>query len=325
MSGATIRIDSHMEASGSLGSMADDVRAGLSGALMELSPKYFYDDRGSELFEQITSLPEYYPTRCEREILNRRAPEIVELCDPLELVELGSGVASKTRALLYAMAGADKLRRYVPVDVSEAVVTRCAEELTEAYPGLEVHGVVGDFLQHLDRLPDGERRMVAFLGSTIGNLHPADRTVFLAAVRDLLGPGDRLVLGLDLVKDVRVLEAAYNDSAGVTAEFNLNMLHAINAALGADFEPAAFEHVAFFEPEHSWVEMRLRASEDQRITIPGAALELDLEAGDEIRTEISTKFTREGITAELADAGMAMRSFFTDERGWFGLAVAARV
>ncbi|MFL5827418.1 MAG: L-histidine N(alpha)-methyltransferase, partial [Thermoleophilaceae bacterium] len=200
-----------------------------------------------------------------------------------------------------------------------------AEELTEAYPGLEVHGVVGDFLQHLDRLPDGERRMVAFLGSTIGNLHPAERTVFLASVRDLLGRGDRLVLGLDLVKDVRVLEGAYNDSAGVTAEFNRNVLHAVNASLGGDFEPAAFEHVAFFDPEQSWVEMRLRALRDQRVSIPGAALELDLEEGDDIRTEISTKFTREAITAELADAGMAMRSFFTDERGWFGLAVAARV
>jgi L-histidine Nalpha-methyltransferase len=326
MSGAVaepqIQIDSYLNGS-SLDSMAEDVRVGLTRELRELPPKYFYDERGSDLFDRITELPEYYPTRCERSILNRRAPEIVELAGSDELVELGSGSASKTRALLYAMAGAGSLERYLPVDVSEAVVERCAEELVETYPGLRVHGVVGDFEQHLERVPAGERPLVAFLGGTIGNFYPEPRAAFLASVRDLLGDDGRLLLGTDLVKDVGVLEAAYNDSAGVTAEFNRNVLSAINRELGANFEPGAFEHLAFWDAEASWIEMRLRAVSAQEVRIEDAGLELELDEGEEIRTEISTKFTQQGLEEELAEAGMRLEEFFTDEDGYFGLSLAA--
>jgi L-histidine Nalpha-methyltransferase len=318
----SIRIDSYLDGS-ALDSMADDVREGLSRDLKELPPKYFYDQRGSELFDRITELPEYYPTRCERAILNRRAPVIVDLADSNELVELGSGSASKTRALLFAMAGAGMLERYLPMDVSESVIAQSAEELVDVYPGLQVHGVVGDFEQHLERVPAGERPLVAFLGGTIGNFYPDMRADFLGQVRRLLGDDGRLLLGTDLVKDVEVLEAAYNDSAGVTAEFNRNVLHAINRELDADFDPAAFEHVAFFDEEASWIEMRLRAHGEQLVHIPGAELELSLADGEEIRTEISTKFTRERLEEELARAGMLIEAFFTDADGYFGLSLAA--
>jgi L-histidine Nalpha-methyltransferase len=300
--------------------LVDDVRDGLTRSLKELPPKYFYDERGSVLFDQITSLPEYYPTRCERSILNRHAPELVQGTE--ELVELGSGTASKTRALLYAMAGTGSLRRYVPFDVDESVVRGCALELIELYPGLRVHGVVGDFGRDLERVPDGRRRLFAFLGGTIGNLYPAERARFLARMRALMGPGDRLVIGTDLVKDRAVLEAAYNDSAGITAEFNRNVLRVINAGLEADFDPEAFEHVAFFDEANSWIEMRLRANGAQRVSIDGADLEVTFADGEEIRTEISAKFTREAVERELRDAGLRLDDFFTDGSALFGLAFA---
>lgn len=317
---ADITIDSYLQGS-SLESMAADVREGLGREPKEIPPKYFYDDRGSELFDEITSLPEYYPTRSERALLNRRAPEIVEITGARELLELGSGMASKTRALLFAMAGAGTLRRYLPMDVSEYVVERCAEELVEMYPGLAVHGVVGDFEQHLEHVPPPDRRLVAFLGSTIGNLDPAQRAEFLAQMPDLMGEDGRLVLGTDLVKDVHTLEAAYNDSAGVTAEFNRNVLRAINRELEADFDVDSFEHVAFWNEEHSWIEMRLRALGEQLVHIEGAEMDVELADGEEIRTEISTKFTVAGLAAELDEAGMALEAFFTD--GAFGLTLAS--
>ena len=300
--------------------LVDDVRDGLTRSLKELPPKYFYDERGSVLFDEITSLPEYYPTRCERSILNRHAPELVQGAQ--ELVELGSGTASKTRALLYAMAGTGSLRRYVPFDVDESVVRACALELVELYPGLRVHGVVGDFDRDLERVPDGRRRLFAFLGGTIGNLYPDERAGFLARLRELMGPDDRLVIGTDLVKDRAVLEAAYNDSAGVTAEFNRNVLRVINAGLEADFDPEAFEHVAFFDEANSWVEMRLRACGAQAVRIDGADLEVTFADGEEIRTEISAKFTREAVERELHDAGLRLDDFFTDGSALFGLAFA---
>jgi L-histidine N-alpha-methyltransferase len=321
MTVADITIDSYLDGT-SLESIASDVRDGLTrDGLKELSPKYFYDDRGSELFDEITSLPEYYPTRCERALLNRRAPEIVDMTGARELVELGSGMASKTRALLFAMAGAGTLERYLPMDVSEYVVERCAEELVELYPGLTVHGVVGDFEQHLAYVPPGEGRLVAFLGGTIGNLYPEARAAFLADIRELMGDDGRLVLGTDLVKDARTLETAYNDAAGVTAEFNRNVLRVINRELDADFDPETFEHVAFWNADHSWIEMRLRACGDQQVRIEGADIEVQLADGEEIRTEISAKFTWERLKEELGAAGMRMQAFFTD--GMFGLTVAA--
>jgi L-histidine N-alpha-methyltransferase len=312
------------ERDGAPKSLADEVRAGLGRALKELPPKYFYDERGSRLFDAITALPEYYPTRCEREILNRRAPEIVAEAGAGELVELGSGTASKTRALLYAMAGAGTLRRYVPFDVDSSVVEACAAELTELYPGLAVHGVVGDFSRDLDRIPDGDGRLFAFLGGTIGNLHPPERAAFLERVAALMTGSDRLLIGTDLVKDRAVLEAAYNDSAGVTAEFNRNVLRVLNQSLDADFDPAAFEHVAFFDEANSWIEMRLRSNGAQTVRIEGAALEVTFEDGEELRTEISAKFTRDAVDRELGAAGMRLDEFHTDDGGLFGLAVASR-
>jgi L-histidine Nalpha-methyltransferase len=303
--------------------LADDVRDGLGRPLKELPPKYFYDERGSELFDQITSLPEYYPTRCEREILNRHAPAIIERSGADELVELGSGTASKTRALLYAMAGQGRLERYVPFDVDESVVQASASELVEAYPGLRVHGVVGDFGRDLKHIPEGDRRLFAFLGGTIGNLYPHERAAFLGRLREVMGPADRLVIGTDLVKDRHVLEAAYNDSAGVTAEFNRNVLRVINGGLGADFEPEAFEHVAFFDEANSWIEMRLRANGAQAVRIGSTGLEVRFADGEEIRTEISAKFTRDAVAGELTAAGLALDDFFTDGAGLFGLAFAS--
>ena len=307
-----------------LDTLADDVRKGLSQPLKELPPKYFYDERGSELFDRITSLPEYYPTRAERSILNRHAPDIVADSGAEELVELGSGTASKTRALLYAMAGAGSLRRYVPFDVDESVVQACAVELVELYPGLHVHGVVGDFGRDLERVPEGRRRLFAFLGGTIGNLYPAQRTRFLRELRTMMGPGDRLVIGTDLVKDRSMLEAAYNDSEGVTADFNRNVLRVINEGLYADFVPEAFEHVAFFDEANSWIEMRLRANGAQTVRIDGANLEVRFADGEEIRTEISAKFSRDAVTRELRQAGLRLEEFLTDEGGLFGVAVARR-
>jgi len=319
---AGVRIDRYID-DGVPDTIADDVRDGLSRSLKELPPKYFYDARGSELFDRITTLPEYYPTRCERAILNRYAPDIVESCGAQELIELGSGTASKTRALLYAMAGAGTLERYVPFDVDESVVQACAVELIELYPGLRVHGVVGDFGRDLERVPAGQRRLFAFLGGTIGNLYPDERAAFLARVRRMMRAGDHMLIGTDLVKDRELLEAAYNDSQGVTAEFNRNILRVVNEGLDADFDPAAFEHVAFFDEANSWIEMRLRANGAQRVRIDGADLELVFADGEEIRTEISAKFTRESIGGELAAAGMRLDDFLTDEGGLFGMAFAS--
>ena len=301
--------------------LAVDVSEGLSRDLKELPPKYFYDARGSELFDRITALPEYYQTRCERSILNRHAPAIVEGTE--ELVELGSGTASKTRALLYAMAGTGSLRRYVPFDCDGSVVETCVDELLELYPGLGVHGLVGDFGRDLERVPDGERRLFAFLGGTVGNLYPDERSEFLGRLRELMSPADRLAVGTDLVKDRAVLEAAYNDRAGVTAEFNRNILRVVNDGLGADFDPECFEHVAFFDEANSWIEMRLRANGAQQVRIDGAGLTVTFLDGEEMRTEISAKFTREAVEEEMAGAGLHLDGFLTDERELFGVALAS--
>jgi L-histidine N-alpha-methyltransferase len=297
--------------------LAAEVREGLTRPLRELPPKLFYDARGSELFDLITELPEYYPTRCEREILEARAGEIVRGAE--ELVELGSGSATKTRVLLATGA----IRRYVPVDVSATVVERCAEELCELHEGLEVRGLIGDFHRDLEHLPAGDRRVLAFLGGTIGNLHPGERAGFLAMLRGLMGPTDRLLLGTDLVKDPAVIEAAYDDSQGVTAEFNRNALHVLNRELGGDFEPDEFEHVAFFDEHESRIEMRLRAVGEQAVRIEGADLDLTLAHGEDIRTEISTKFTPEGVEAELAAAGLGLDELWTDSRGRFALSLSS--
>ena len=309
-------IESHLT-EGALASLEADVRHGLGLPLKEIPAKYFYDERGSELFDQITRLPEYYPTRCERQLLNRHAPEIAELTGVDEMVELGAGTASKTRALLYAMAGRGRLRRYVPFDVSETVVRECMDLLADLFPGTELHGVVGDFDAHLEKIPAGSERLLVFLGGTIGNFYPLERSMFLER---LGGSGDWLLIGTDLVKDPALIEAAYNDAEGVTAEFNRNVLHVVNRELGADFDPEAFEHVAFFDPDNEWVEMRLRSRIGQTVSL--GDMEVELAAGEDIRTEISAKFTPERIEHELSEAGFELERFLTD--GMFGLSLARR-
>jgi L-histidine Nalpha-methyltransferase len=306
--------------------LADDVLDGLTRPLKELPPKHFYDTRGSELFDAICELPEYYPTRTERAILAARAAEIVATTGAGELVELGSGSARKTRVLLDAMADAGTLERYVPVDVSEAALRASAAQLVDEYPGLRVHGLVGDFERHLGLLPEpAARRVMCFLGGTIGNFTPGSRRRFLRGLAKRLGDDGHLLLGVDLVKDPRIIEAAYDDAAGVTAEFNRNVLAVINRELDADFDLDEFEHVAFFDAEREWVEMRLRARSRQRVTVRRLALTVDFAAREELRTEISAKFTHARLSADLAAAGMELAGWFTDERGWFATALARPV
>ena len=321
-----IRIDSWLSEADER-CLANDVLDGLTRPFKELPPKHFYDSRGSELFEQICELPEYYPTRTERQILEQRADEIVESTGAGELVELGSGSAEKARILLDAMAQHGTLRRYVPLDVSEQVVTDAARALVREYEGLAVHGVIGDFERHLDRVPalDGAARVVALLGGTIGNFPPGTRRGLLRQIAGLLTEDDRLLLGTDLVKEPAVLEAAYDDAAGITAEFNRNVLHVLNRELGADFSPESFEHVAFFDRRHEWVEMRLRARRPCTVLVAGLGLRVDFAAGEELRTEISAKFTRERLEADFAAAGLELEQWFTDREELFALSVARRV
>jgi len=319
-----IAIDVHLDADAAA-TMARDVRAGLCDYPKELAPKYFYDERGSKLFEQITVLPEYYPTRAERQILERRSGEILDTAGrPGTLIELGSGSAAKTRHLLSAMRDCDSLDTYVPVDISEEITHRAATELVDEYPGLNVHGLVCDFEQHLERVPHGtDRRMIAFLGGTIGNLYPRQRQAFLERIAALLGPDDHLLLGTDLVKDRDRLEAAYNDSAGVTAEFNKNVLAVLNDQLSADFDLDAFEHVARYDDEAERMDIRLRSLADQEVRVDQLDLDVSFAAGEEMRTEISTKFTRERLESVYAGAGLELRGWFTDAAGDYALSLAA--
>jgi L-histidine Nalpha-methyltransferase len=320
----TIAIDVHLDADAAA-TMARDVRAGLCDFPKELAPKYFYDDRGSRLFEEITELPEYYPTRAERQILERRSTEILAAAArPSTLVELGSGSAAKTRHLLSAMRDLDSLDTYVPVDISEEITHRTAAELVDEYPGLDVHGVVCDFEQHLERIPHGtDRRMIAFLGGTIGNLYPRQRQAFLERIAALLGPHDHLLLGTDLIKDRDRLEAAYDDEAGITAEFNKNVLAVLNRELGADFDLDGFEHVARFDAEAERVDIRLRSLAEQEVRIEDLELDVAFADGEEMRTEISTKFTRERLESVYAGAGLELRGWFTDPAGDYALSLAA--
>ena len=301
-----------------------DVTTGLTSTPKELPPKWFYDDRGSDLFDQITRLPEYYPTRCERAILEARAGEIAELSGADTLIELGSGTSEKTHLLLGAMAGAGRLRRIVAFDVSEATLRHAAATLATRYPDATVHAVVGDFERHLSTLPGGGRRLIAFLGGTIGNLAPEPRARFLSEVAALLEPGESLLLGTDLVKDVARLEAAYDDATGVTAQFNRNVLHVINRQLDADFAPEHFDHVARFDPHEEWVEMWLRSSDAQEVRVAAVGLTVAFGAGEAMRTEISAKFRRSGVEAELGDAGLALARWWTDDAGDFAVSLAIK-
>jgi L-histidine N-alpha-methyltransferase len=301
-------------------SLAFDVLDGLTKPFKEIAPKHFYDGRGSELFDEICTLPEYYPTRAERAILDDRAAEIMERTGAVELVELGPGSPDKARILL----AAGDVERYVPVEVSEAALRAGAEALVEEFAGLRVHGVVGDFERHLGKLPAplAGPRVVAFLGGTIGNFPPGSRRRFLRQIRAVLRPGDWLLLGADLVKDPAVIEAAYNDSRGVTAEFNRNVLRVINRELAADFPVDAFEHVAFFDPRHEWVEMRLRATRPCSAWLAGLGVRIEFAAGEEMRTEISAKFTRRRLAADLRAAGLELRELLTDDADLFSLSLS---
>ncbi len=303
--------------------LADDVLDGLTRPFKELPPKHFYDAVGAELFDQICEQPEYYPTRTERAILVDRAAEIVALTRASELVELGSGTAAKTRILLQAMADAGTLRRYVPIDVTEDLVHEVAAQLTEEHPKLRVHGIVGDFERHLQHVPEPDGpRIVAFLGGTIGNFPPGSRRRFLRRLAELLRPQDVLLLGTDIVKDPAVIEAAYDDAAGVTAAFNRNVLRVLNRELDADFEPEAYEHVAFYDREREWIEMRLRASRKMAVHVGALGLDLDFAPREELRTEISAKFTPERLSGDLAAAGLELAQLLADPDGMFALSLS---
>jgi L-histidine N-alpha-methyltransferase len=304
-------------------SLADDVLDGLTRPFKELPPKHFYDRIGGELFERICQLPEYYPTRAERAILRDSAAAIAATTQAAELVELGCGTASKTRLLLSALADVGTLQRYVPIDVTEAVIRRLASAVVDEYPSLTVHGIVGDYERHLARVPDAlGPRIVAFLGGTIGNFTPGSRRRFLRGIASSLGPEDHLLLGTDLVKRPDVLEAAYDDRAGVTAAFNRNVLHVINRELGADFEPERFDHVAFFDREHEWIEMRLRAQRRMTVRIARLNLRVEFAPREELRTEISAKFTLPRLEGDLAAAGFELVELLTDENDLFAVSLA---
>ncbi|MEU7258293.1 L-histidine N(alpha)-methyltransferase [Streptomyces rimosus] len=298
-----------------------DVAHGLTRTPKQLPPKWFYDARGSELFDEITTLPDYYPTRAEREILITRSAEIAAATGARTLVELGSGSSDKTRHLIAALTD---LHTYVPVDVSETALTAAGESLLTLHPSLTVHALVADFQQGFALPGTPGPRLLAFLGGTIGNLLPEERATFLRSAHDLLSPGDALLLGTDLVKDEATLVAAYDDPTGITAEFNKNVLNVINRELEADFDPADFQHVALWNAEREWIEMRLRAKKELTVKVPALDLAVPFAEGEEIRTEISAKFREEGVRKELGAAGFELSRWWTDEAGRFALSLSVR-
>ena len=319
---STPDLDHYVEPAQRRAALEADVRAGLTADPRTLPPKWFYDARGSQLFDQITRLPEYYPTRCEKQVLTERAGEIAALTQADTLVELGSGTSEKTRLLLDALLGAGTLTRFVPFDVDASILEQAGEQLTQAYPSLSVQGVVGDFEQHLGRLPTGGRRLVAFLGGTIGNLLPDQRAAFLAELAATLAPGDALLLGTDLVKEPGRLVRAYDDEAGVTGAFNLNVLHVLVAELDAELSLDDFAHEARWNADQEWVEMHLRAVRDTVIRV--LDVEVAFRAGQSIRTEVSAKFRREGVERELAQAGLTMQHWWTDVDGDYAVSLSVR-
>lgn len=307
--------------------LAEDALDGLTQPFKTLPARHLYDDRGSELFDRICEQPEYYPTRLERDILTARAGEIAALTGAADLVELGSGFATKTRVLLDALREAGSLRRYVPFDVSALTVRRCAQELSSAYAPAEVHGVVGDFERHLGLIPPPLHgpRLLAFLGGTFGNLPPGSRRHLLRQLRPLLGDDGHLLVGVDLVKDPAIIEPAYDDAAGVSAAFGRNLIDVLNRELDGSLDPEAFEYVAYFDRRHEWVEMRLRALHTHTARLEAIDLQVDFLEREEMRTELSTKFTEARIRRDVAAAGLALDRLLTDEDGWYGLALVRPV
>ncbi len=301
--------------------LAADTRQGLIGTPKQLSSKYFYDARGSELFEDITRLPEYYLTRAEAEILTLYADEMMDAIKPVELVELGSGYSVKTRLLLEALRRAGTGTLYVPFDISEAAIRDAAETLSGHYPWLTIEGLVGDFPSDLPKIPHSGRRLVTFLGSTIGNFRSQERVEFYRSVGAVLEPADGLLVGLDLVKDVETLLAAYNDSAGVTAEFNKNILHVLNRELGANFPVDDFEYVVKWVAPSECVAMGLRATRAMDVTVADLDLTIHLAKGEEIHDEVSCKFRYDVVVAEASAAGLSVGGWWTDTEDRFAVAL----
>jgi L-histidine Nalpha-methyltransferase len=318
----TLSLSNYLAADSAANALRRDVRDGLRRTPKSLPPKWFYDSVGSDLFDQITRLPEYYPTRTEAQILRAHAADVAAASGADTLVELGSGTSEKTRILLDAMSDAGSLRRFIPFDVDAGVLEAAGAAIGAEYPGVEVDAVCGDFEEHLEKIPTGGRRLVVFLGSTIGNLTPGPRAEFLAALARTLAPGDALLLGTDLVKDTERLVRAYDDAAGVTARFNLNVLAVVNRELDADFDLAAFEHVARWNADDERIEMWLRARTAQRVHVGAVDLTVDFAAGEEMLTEVSSKFRPEGVAAELAAAGLRRTHWWTDPAGDFGLSLS---
>ncbi|MFN8548035.1 MAG: L-histidine N(alpha)-methyltransferase [Candidatus Eisenbacteria bacterium] len=326
MSDDRIEIEVHLTPEMRREDLRREVRAGFERDPREIPPKYFYDAHGSALFEEITKLPEYYLTRVETRMLRALAPQLAQRLGSSELLELGSGYSTKTEILLDALRETGRLQRYLAVDVSESSLRIAGERLMARYPGLQVHGVVADFTHQLDRLPKGGPRLVAFLGSTIGNFAPEEARQFLTALASTLGPDDAFLLGTDLIKDLNLMEDAYNDHDGITAEFNRNILSVLNDELGAGFQPEQFEHVAFYDDLNCWIEMRLRSK--QHVVLRVFALDderpyiLSLERGEEIRTEISCKYTRESVEALLESAGLELCEWHTEADPYFALSLS---
>jgi len=316
-----VRVDAFLTGADLDAALREDVARGLTSVPKELPPKWFYDERGSQLFDEITRLEEYYPTRREREILDAHAPDVATFGADT-LVELGSGTSEKTRLLLNAMLAAGHLRGFIPFDVDEVTLRSASEAVASEYDGIDVHAIVGDFEHHLGCIPVEGKRVIAFLGGTIGNLHPDQRARFLREIAAGMRTGDAFLLGTDLVKDIDRLEAAYDDASGVTAEFNRNVLHVVNRRLGADFVPSQFGHVARFDKDNEWIEMLLRSEVDQTVHVPALELTVDFAQGEEMRTEISAKFRRAGVESELAAEGMRLVEWWTDEREDFALSLS---
>jgi len=320
----TLSLSNFLAADSAAQALRRDVREGLTQTPKSLPPKWFYDSVGSELFDQITRLPEYYPTRAEAQILRARSAEIAAASGADTLVELGSGTSEKTRMLLDALRDRGSLRRFIPFDVDASVLNAAGSAIQQEYPGVEIDAVCGDFEEHLGKIPRVGRRLVAFLGSTIGNLTPGPRAEFLSALADTLQPGDSLLLGTDLVKDTGRLVRAYDDAAGVTAQFNRNVLAVVNRQLDADFDLAAFRHVARWNHDEERIEMWLRATSAQRVHVGALGLAVDFAAGEEMLTEVSCKFRPEGVEAELAEAGLRRTHWWTDPAGDFGLSLSTK-
>ncbi|OBI57279.1 L-histidine N(alpha)-methyltransferase [Mycobacterium sp. E787] len=320
----TLTLSNHLAADSAYRALRRDVLDGLQQTPKTLPPKWFYDSVGSDLFDQITRLPEYYPTRAEAEILRDRSGDVAAASGADTLVELGAGTSEKTRQLLDALRDRGALRGFVPFDVDESVLSATATAIQREYPGIEINAVCGDFEEHLNEIPDGGRRLFVFLGSTIGNLTPGPRAEFLATLADVMRPGDSLLLGTDLVKDTERLVRAYDDDAGVTARFNRNVLAVINRQLDADFDVDAYHHVARWNADEERIEMWLRAGRRQRVRVGAMDLTVDFADGEEMLTEVSCKFRPDGVSAELAGAGLRRIRWWTDGAGDFGLSLAVK-